>query len=494
MGRAEDKDAIIARQAAEIAALRRESTQLRAENAQLWAENARLREANARLEARVEALERRLGMNSRNSSQPPSRDGPQTPPPPSRPPSPRKPGGQPGHEGHQRTLLPPEQVDRIIAVKPKTCGRCGRRLVGDDPAPRRHQVWDLPPVKPTVTEYQRHALSCPACGHVTPADLPEGVPASAFGPGVVAVTAMLTGGLHASKRAAQVMLTEVFHVPASLGAVSACEEQASEALAAPVAEAHAYVQKQAVGYADETGWKEGNRRRAWLWALVTALVTAFRIHARRGGEAARALLGVFRGVLVSDRWGAYNVHEGRRQVCWAHLKRDFVGFSEARGEAGRIGRELLAETRKMFSWWYRVRDGTVGRERFQARMKALQGRVEALLEEGALCPHAAVANSCLEILKHQNALWTFVREEGVEPTNNAAERALRPAVLWRKGSFGTQSARGSRFVERVLTAYATCRQQRRSIVDYLTQACQARLHGRPAPSLLPPPRLAASKA
>lgn len=445
---------------------------------QLWAHIAAL-------QARIAELEERLRQNSQNSSRPPSSDAPAVERPVKRPPSGRRPGGQPGHEGHHRLLLPSEQVDRVVAVRPSQCRGCGAPLAGEDPAPQRHQVTELPRVRPQVTEYHLHTLACPQCGVRTPAPLPAGVPAGAFGPRLAATVAVCTGVYHLSKRTTAGLLEDLFGVELALGTVTACEQTASAAVAAPVAEAHAYVQEQPVVHADETGWREG-RQRAWLWVAVSALVTVFMVHARRGTEAARALLGAFAGILVSDRWGAYaGWPVSRRQLCWAHLVREFTAFTERGGAAGRLGQALLAEAQQMFAWWYRVRDGTLARAEFGARMRPLRRRVERLLRHGAAGPHAKTAGTCREILKLAPALWTFVEGPGVEPTNNTAERALRPAVLWRKGCFGTHSAKGSRFVERMLTVAATLKQQRRNVVDYLTQACMASLHGQPSPSLLP---------
>src|SRR5262249_55579530 len=209
----------------------------------------------------------------------------------------------------------------------------------------------------------------------------------------------------------------------------------------------------------------------------------FLVHARRGEEAARELLGKFGGWLVTDRWVAYNGWR-RRQICWAHLLRHFTAFCEERGESARIGTALLIEAGVMFEWWEQVQEGRLSRRAFRRRMGPVRERVEALLWEGASGERQATAGRCREILKLASALWTFVDVEGVEPTNNAAERAIRSAVLWRKGSFGTHSAAGSRFVERILTVAATLRQQGRNVVDFVTRACEAALHGQPAPSLL----------
>jgi len=436
------------------------------------------------LEAQVEELKRRLNMNSQNSSKPPSSDTPGAERPKSKDGEKRRPGGQPGHEGHHRELLPVEEVDRVIAVKPSACEHCGRKLDGQDPQPARHQVWEIPPVQPYVEEFQLHGFWCPDCGGFTRAALPEGVPTGAFGPRLEATTAIFSGVYRMSKRSLESILADFFHVPISLGSICACEASVSEALAEPVNEAWECAQSAEVLHADETGWRENNNK-AWLWVAVTSMATVFMVHAKRGQEAARELLGAFAGILVSDRWNAYNCYRGIRQWCWAHLRRDFTAFSEYKGKAGAIGQALLDKTDQMFHWWHRVRDGTLKRTTFRQYMWRLRADVEELLREGTQCGQKNMERSCKRILKGAHFLWTFVSVEGVEPTNNAAERAVRPGVQWRKGSFGTQSAQGSHFVERIMTAAATCKQHDRNVTDYIAQACHARLHGRLAPSLLP---------
>ena len=435
------------------------------------------------LARRVAALEARLAQTSQTSSRPPSSDPPGTPRP-RRPPSGRRPGGQPGHPGRHRPLLPVAQVQAVVPVKPAHCARCGAALRGTDPTPLRHQVTEVPPVTPIVTGYQLHTLPC-RCGATTRAALPPGVPAGAFGPRLQALAAVCTGVYRLSRRTTTALLRDLYDADLALGSVTACEQAASQALAVPVAAAHTHIQQHPVAYVDETGWREA-RRRAWLWVAVTATVTVFLVHARRGAGAAQALLGVFAGILTSDRWAAYTRWPLRnRQLCWAHLRRHFAAFAEVPGAAGRLGRDLLGETDQLFTWWHRVRDGTLARATFRAYMGPLRQRVEGLLFLGSRCRHVPTAATCREILVLAPALWTFVRVAGVEPTNNAAERALRPGVLWRKGSFGSHSAAGSRFAERMLTVAATLKQQRRDIVDYVTLACAAALRNDPAPSLLP---------
>jgi transposase len=448
-----------------------------------------LKATSQQVEATVNRLREQLQQNSRTSSRPPSSDPPQAVDQrPRREPSGRRPGGQLGHEGQTRALLPVEEVDVVIPVKPERCPRCQHLLPGEDPQPQRHQVTEIPPRKPAVTEYQLHRLVCPICGAVTRAELPAGVPAGGFGPRVQAITALCTGAYHLSKRATQGVLEDLFGVSMGLGTIANLEQATAQVLAAPVAEALAYVQAQPSAYLDETGWRE-RRQRAWLWAAVTAGVTVFVIRLSRGGKVAQELLGErFWGYLVTDRWSAYAWYPTwRRQVCWAHLLRDIEAMMARGGRSRDIGEALQAQARQMFHWWHRVRDGTLAPASFASYMRPVRREVERLLEVGQSCGVPKTEGTCREILKLRQALWTFVRHPEVEPTNNAAERAIRPGVLWRKGSFGTQSADGSRFVGAMMTMVATLKQQHRHVLNYLTTACEAALQGQPLPPLLPSP-------
>jgi transposase len=379
-----------------------------------------------------------------------------------------------------------DQVARVVVVKAKECCRCHRPLTGDDPNPWRHQVFELPKVRPEATEYQFHTLGC-ECGAVTAAPWPEGVPRGMLGPRALAIVTGASGMYHLGKRTVVALLRDWFGLEVSVGTVVASEAVTSAAVAEPVAEAGRYVEEQPVVYADETGWRQGPRRaRAWLWVAVTAVVTLFKINATRSREAARALLGNFEGILVSDRYGAYNqwVVE-KRQLCWAHLARLWEAFAEVQGEVGQIGRRLQQETSQMFFWWRRVRDGTLRRVDFVEHMRWLEARVEELLEQGARCDHRKTARQCRHVLKRRAALWTFVRVADVEPSNNYAEQAARIGVIRRKVTLGTHSEAGSRFVERMLTVAATLKQQGRNVMEYLVAAIEAQLHGTPSPSLLP---------
>ena len=439
------------------------------------------------LEAEVSALHEQVNRNSRNSSKPPSSDGPDAPPKPrKRAKSKRKRGGQPGHKGATRKLVPIEQVKDSHDIKPETCRKCGHTLEGQDPEPYRHQVTEVPPVVAEIVEYRLHVLSCPECGTETCAELPPGVPQGAFGPRLQAMVSLLSGRYRLSKRDTEEVMDDFFQAGVSTGSVCALEQRTSEAIREPVEEAREYVKGQPAVHMDETGWREANQK-AWLWVAATSLVTVFLIRCSRGGQVAREMLGeTFKGILNSDRWSAYNwLPVSLRQLCWSHLLRDFQAFVERGGESRRIGEAILAQSDQMFDWWHRIRDGTMTRAAFQAKMKPVQQKVGQLLRQGAACAHDKTAGTCRDILKREEALWTFVRVEGVEPTNNLGERQVRHGVIWRKICFGTQSEAGSRFAERIMTVVSTLKQQKRNVLDYLTEACDAANWGQPAPSLLP---------
>lgn len=437
---------------------------------------------------RIAELERQLKQNSSNSDKPPSSDPPHRPPRKKPGTGKRKPGGQPGHKGSTRALLPPEKVDEIRDHKPPACDACGEKLAGEDPQPFRHQVTEVPPVEPTVTEHRLHSLRC-GCGAITQAPLPPGVPSGAFGPRLTALVGLLTGAYRVSKRNTQQLLADCFGVSISLGSIKAVEDNLSDALAGSVEEAATYVQSEATSTGmDETGWRIRGKK-AWLWTAVTTVVAVFAIRFSRGSDVAKELLGVgYDGHLVSDRWSGYVWYsKARRQVCWSHLKRDFEKLVEAGGQIGALGSSLQKKRRLLFKWWHRVRDGTLSRADFQAKVEPLRAEVADLLRQAAACEddHPKLAGMAEAILKLETCMWTFVEHPGVEPTNNAAERALRHAVIWRKTSFGTQSARGTVFVERMLTVVTSLRLQGRSVLDFLAESATAALTGAQPPSLLP---------
>jgi transposase len=380
----------------------------------------------------------------------------------------------------------------VVAVVSEVCRHWGQSF--PQPAgPRRARVWrhqvvELLPLAVRVTEYQMAVRRCPACGKRTRAGLPAGVPRRPFGARLTAVIALLSGRYRLSRREVRQLLHDLWQVRLSLGAVVRQEQAESAALAPVVEEAQAAVQQAAVVNMDETGWRQ-EYKRAWLWTAVTATLTVFRIDRTRSGAAVEALLGPdFMGVVGSDRWSAYRRFPAeRRALCHAHLKRDFQALVDRGGEAAPIGRWGLAEIERLFALWHRFKAGEFDGHALRRRLITLQARLGRLLRRGEDTPDGKAAALCRQLRKWWPALWTFARIEGVEPTNNVAERALRPAVLWRKGSFGSDSAAGSRFAERLLTVVATCRQQGRPLLDFLVAAGEAAFRGHRSPSLLPIP-------
>ena len=428
----------------------------------------------AALSARVAELEARLDLNSSNSSKPPSSDGPHVKPAPPKSPSGKRRGGQPGHPRHDRVILSP---DEVIDHKPTRCRACHAPLAGDDPDPVLDQVIELPAKLRHVTHHRRHTLACPCCHART--DAPGAGVRDGCGPRLTAATAYLSGVGRLSKRTIRTLYADVFDIPASLGVLSKHEATVSRALDPIHAAAHAHAQGLDANV-DETGWRQGTDK-AWLWVAVTQLVTVFLIRPNRNRLAFDDLVGPTPGVLTTDRFPVDTHLKGdRRQVCWAHLRRDFQAMID-RGTGGSdIGAELLAHADILFGHWQKVRDGTRGWFG-RTHLAWLRTEVRVLLERGTGCGCARTARVCRELLGVERSLWTFAVRSGVEPTNNAAERAVRHAVCWRKTSYGTDSERGSRFVERILTVVATCRQQGRGVLDFLVQA----LNGTTKPSLVP---------
>jgi len=347
-------------------------------------------------------------------------------------------------------------------------------------------VSELPRIEAEVIEYQLHTLTCCVCGAQNAAEWPADMPKGSFGERLQATIAYLGGRFGISHRDIEEALETIFHVEIGLGSIPAQEQAVSQAVEQPVEEAQQYVQTQAVVNLDETSWQQWTKN-FWLWVCTTPAVTVFRLFPTRSTAGAEELLGEdYDGIVGSDRYSAYNwLDPVQRQVCWAHLKRDFQALVERGGESKIIGRLLLAQLKQMFTWWHRVRDGTLSRADFQVVMQPIRKEIRALLNVGTFVKQVNTRRTCQNILNLEPALWTFVDQEGVEPTNNAAERALRRGVIWRRRSFGTQSENGSRFVERILTVVITLRQQNRDVLDYLAEACKARTRGSIPPSLLP---------
>jgi transposase len=444
----------------------------------------------AELEARLRDLEARLGLNASNSSLPPSANPPQAPPPVRKQPTGRKPGGQPGHSAHLRVRLPPERLTQpTVHYLPDICQACQDDLPHapgpDDPEPRWHQVVELPEVPVHVIEYQAHARTCPNCGHLNWAKIPDHIRERGCGPRLTATLSFLSGVLHASKRGIEEFVETVLRVPIALGTVSNLEREMSAALAAAHAEARQAVQEAATKNVDETGWKQAGAKR-WLWGAATAVVACFVITPSRGALGLAALLGKqVKGVISSDRWSVYGqLRLGLRQLCWAHLKRDFQKLVDHGGAGKHYGELGLAAVQILFHEWHLFRGGG-SRAALQRELEPLRAALRSWLEEGARCRDSKAATLCGNLRDVEPALWTFLYKNGVEPTNNHIERLLRPGVLWRKNAFGCHSEAGCRFVERILTVLQTLRLHKRPTLEFLYESLSAHRTGRPAPRLLP---------
>jgi transposase len=434
--------------------------------------------------AKIQQLQDQLNQSPRNSSVPPSTEHPHAKPPRPKSPAARRRGGQPGHPKHERPLLPTEQCDDVIPLKPAACRRCGRELSGEDAAPLRHQVWELPEIKPQVIEYQRHRLACPGCGETTCATLPPGVPTGQSGPRLVAFAGLLMAYFRQSKRRTALFLETLLNQPCCPALTLKMQAQVTQALRPAYEELAAALPSQQHLGIDESPTKEAATK-AWLWTFVAGLFTVFAVRGTRAATVLNELLtDTFTGVVGCDRakmyWGL-----GRLQWCWAHLNRDFQALADSEdGVVKRLGHDLLRPTRELFRQWSRCRDGTISRAELNCCLTPVRRAVEGLLLRGLFSGHPRLVGMCRELYEHRPWLWTFLEQE-VEPTNNASERALRHAVIWRKLSFGTQSAGGSRFVETMLTVIETCRQQSRNVFTYVTAAVRANFADQPTPSLLP---------
>lgn len=439
----------------------------------------------------IDELKAELGKSSRNSSLPPSRDrGAEKAKTNEHRRKQRKrrrrPGGQKGHPGHHRPLVPPDRVAERFEHRPTACRGCGRSLKGVKSAadPLLHQIAEIPKIVAEIHEHVRHRVSCPDCTTVNIAELPVGVPRSSFGPNLRALLALLIGRYRISRRGAQDLCSDVFNISVSLGSVANVVDGYRRALGAAYDEAAEAAKRSALAYMDETGWREKGQRR-YLWILVTTLVVLFRI-GKRSRHTAREMLGEnYAGSLVSDRYAVYRLMpDERHQVCWSHLQRDFGALAEKSDEAKVIGERGVEISRRLFACWGAYRDGRISRTTMQRRMVVIEEAMGALLEDGKRSRSQNARSLCTSLTGIEASLFVFVRTQGVEPTNNIAERGLRPAVQWRKVSFGTQSRSGSEFVERILTVVETCRLQSRNVLDYLRAVIVAADAGDPVPSLV----------
>lgn len=446
----------------------------------------------ADLERRVAQLEELVRQLMGKVPPPPSgttRAKADLPKPEPKKPSGKKAGGQPDHPPHLKKLLPIERVTKVVPYVPTHCECCQAKLPAaagpKDPKPTQHQMTELPVLRADVTEYQGHYRTCPKCQHVTHAPIPAEVRGESVGPGMSAFMSYLVGTHHVSKRGVEEIIEEAFEVPISLGKVSALEQETSEALKPAYDEAVAHVREAPSKHVDETGWKKAGMKR-WLWAAATSTVAVFLIHARRNLLALQTLLGeTIVGFVHSDRWKVYNeIPLCQRQLCWAHLRRNFEKWLDG-GKIGKAAAEtFLSIHDEVFKAWHLFRGGGCDREELAQKMVPLALALREMLVVVSVCKEAKLARLCSSLLELEPALWTFVTEDGVEPTNNHGERVQRLAVVWRKCCFGCHSESGCRFAERLLTVVQTLRLQKRSVLKFLTKAIQAHRAGRRSPRLL----------
>lgn len=454
-----------------------------------------LRAENAALCERIDELERQAKRDSGNSSMPPSQD-----PPLSRAErrrrareaykrSMRKSGGQPGHPGKSRELVAPERVNNQFEHLPDCCG-CGYRFDGSEERvgdPVVHQQYELPPVVPLVFEHARVRLRCRACQKATLAQLSAGA-GSGFGPRLDAHIAMLAGVFRLSRDQVRQTVVEVFGIPASKGSIDNAIMRMSAVLADPWAELREAIGRAEAVHADETTWRLRGATQ-WLWVAASSLVACFRIDPTRSQAAAKELLGEeFGGFVISDRYAGYHFLDVlQQQLCWCHVIRQLVEVSQRSGATGRRGSKLVTLAREVIATHHAFLADGHDSDWLAQQLQPLREQIRALLEQCAAGHHTRTANFAAGLLDEYDALWTFcdVPDLQLDPTNNAAERAVRHAVLQRRLQGGTQSDHGSRWIERIQSIRETCRLQNRSILAYLIATATAAHQRLPIPSLVP---------
>jgi len=456
----------------------------------------------AALRGENELLKEQVARTSANSSQPPSKNRLDFKPN-RKEISGKKRGGQIGHIGHERKLYPVEMCQEVIDHYPETCSKCGSQVKESNSQIYRHQVVEVPPVKPIVIEHRFHQMTCTCCGKENQAPLmAEIIGKGGYGSRVAAYIGLFSSQYRQSYRQIERIMQAVFGLHMSLGTIKNLRTEVSEAVRDAVTEAQEYAQQQPTVGVDETGFKQRNgdgqnaaKTSGWLWVVVTPLIICFQVILSRATTAAQTVLGeAFTGFITSDRCPAYNwVDVSHRQLCWAHLKRDFIQISERVGASAEIGAALLAQEKLLFNLWHQFRNEQLTRSQLIQAVKPIQAEFSSILLEAAelyidpqeKTPLAKTVRTCRNLLKLEVALWLFVSEDGVEPTNNAAERAIRPAVIWRRTSFGSDSLAGSEFVSRLLTVVSSLNLQERNILDFLAESILAARSGQIPPSLLP---------
>ncbi len=434
------------------------------------------------LEKRVKELEDKLNTNSSNSSKPPSQD-------PFRAfkkktPTGKPKGGQKGHKGHQRSLIPIEQVNQVLDLRPSCCPGCqGDQFDLETISTEIRQVVELPEMPPEVTQYNISICKCRCCGKHVRADIPKEAQFG-FGPRLMAFTTLLSGEFRLSKRNVVALMGKI-GIRMCSGSVCKIQARAAAILEAPYEEIKKDTLEEGGLNADETHWKTFAQKR-WMWIGAGKNSVYFKIHHRRSSEAFMEIFEGFKGTLTTDRYGAYNSHEGKKQTCLAHADRDFEKISCREDPDKWVGEQLKACLKETFKLWHQFKNKELDRSSLIQKVEGgVKGEMRLFLMAGAIggeCSNKTKA-ACLDFYSRFESLWTFVYEEGVEPTNNEAERGLRHAVIWRKLSFGTQSEIGERFVERIMTVALTLKKRAHNSFEYLTDCFKSFINGAQAPPL-----------
>lgn len=455
---------------------------------------ARVEVAEARAitaEARVVELEKenaelreQLGKNSSNSHKPPSSDSPYKAKPPGKKGT-RKPGGQRGHKGVTRAWVPAEKVNTRKVIRVPRCP-CGTSLEGV-PATTgtwSRQVVEVPVIEPHVTEYVFETVACPCCSRKNAPEVPPEA-ATATGPNLTALAATLVGEYHLSRDAAANLLGSVLGMPICAATVQACCVAASAALEPATTAVDAALPASNVIYMDETSWRQRKDLR-WLWIAVGDTITSFAIHARRGADQlAKWFPKGFNGVVTCDRWRPYE-RFAKRQLCWSHLERDLQAIIDGTRAGAEPATRVLSGAGTMFETWHHFKDGHIRRDELQSLTTGFRQQFKTFCTLGSRQKRDRRWRALgRDLLRQWDAVFRFLDTEGVEPTNNTAERGLRSGVIWRRTTQGSRTDAGTLFVQRMMTVTANCKRQARSVLRFLADTLMASRAGSVTPSLLP---------
>lgn len=442
-------------------------------------ENQQLKQAVAELTQRLDTVVEQLGSSSRNSSKPPSSDSPEQKAkrPRQRKKSPRQPGGQPGHPRHERVQLPEDKVDSVEQYFPdERCG-CGSAVKMNEAPDYRHQIFEIIPANMQVEEHQFYQGVCTGCGKTHHSQWPDWLPSGQMGAGLISWIGMMSGQYHLSIRQIQSLLKEMCRDTFSTGAISNAQGKLADWMEKPYQQVGDYVRQQSVAHADETRHcHKHSKSPYWMWTLVSGMFCFFMTHYSRGQDAASQLLGNFSGYLVTDNYSGYNHYPSdKRQICWAHLIRHFLKISARPGKAGAVGKRLLLLAWAISRTRHRFEANPGWEVIYRRRMQRLRRSFQATLEKGVQLSAVTAKrtlNQCIHLQKHEAMCWTFLKDNRIPLTNNPAESALRPYVIWRKLSFATQSLQGLRFRPMILTMTGTARQLGMSSWEMLREISQ----------------------